>query len=247
VRQYANQILGMQLVTHQSGPQGQKVRRLLIEEGADIRKEYYVAALTDRATQTVAMMASSEGGMDIEEVAHKTPEKIIKVFVDPATGLTQAQGEELAKGVGMPADSAATFGDGWLHTGDIGRFDGEGRLYVTDRRKLMIISGGENIYCAEVERVCATFPGVRECIAYGMPDARLGERGCAFVVLRPGASLSLDELQVYMAECKVAKQYWPERVEVVADLPRTPSGKIQKFKIRDEMKTQLGLEETKTA
>jgi succinyl-CoA synthetase beta subunit len=65
------------------------VRRLLIEEGADIKKEYYVAALTDRATQKVAMMASSEGGMDIEEVAHATPEKIIKVFVDPLVGLTE--------------------------------------------------------------------------------------------------------------------------------------------------------------
>ncbi|HMW81698.1 ADP-forming succinate--CoA ligase subunit beta [Accumulibacter sp.] len=105
VRQYANQILGMQLVTHQTGPQGQKVRRLLIEEGADIRKEYYVAALTDRATQTVAMMASSEGGMDIEEVAHKTPEKIIKVFVDPEEGLTDAQAGQLADGIGVPAES----------------------------------------------------------------------------------------------------------------------------------------------
>ena len=72
-------------------PGGQKVRRLLIEEGADIKKEYYVAALTDRATQKVAIMASSEGGMDIEEVAHATPEKIIKVFVDPLVGLTDAQ------------------------------------------------------------------------------------------------------------------------------------------------------------
>ncbi|WP_342663583.1 ADP-forming succinate--CoA ligase subunit beta [Azovibrio restrictus] len=107
VKQYANQIMGMQLVTHQTGPEGQKVRRLLIEEGADIKKEYYVAALTDRATQKVAMMASSEGGMDIEEVAHSTPEKIIKVFVDPAAGLTDAQALELAKGIGVPEASTA--------------------------------------------------------------------------------------------------------------------------------------------
>jgi len=84
VKTLSGQILGMQLKTHQTGPEGQKVRRLLIEEGADIKKEYYVAALTDRATQKVAVMASSEGGMDIEEVAHKTPEKIIKVFVIPS-------------------------------------------------------------------------------------------------------------------------------------------------------------------
>ncbi|MBS0513045.1 MAG: ADP-forming succinate--CoA ligase subunit beta [Proteobacteria bacterium] len=107
VRQYASQILGMQLVTHQTGPEGQKVRNLLIEEGADIQHEYYVAALTDRATQKVAVMASSEGGMDIEEVAHKTPEKIIKVFVDPLVGLTDAQALELAKGIGMPEGSIA--------------------------------------------------------------------------------------------------------------------------------------------
>ncbi len=101
VREYASQILGMQLITHQTGPEGQKVRHLLIEEGADIKHEYYVAALTDRATQSVAIMASYEGGMDIEEVAHKTPEKIVKVFVNPLVGLTDEQALTLAKGMGM--------------------------------------------------------------------------------------------------------------------------------------------------
>jgi succinyl-CoA synthetase beta subunit len=105
VETLSGEILGMQLKTHQTGPAGQKVRRLLIEEGADIKKEYYVAALTDRATQKVAIMASSEGGMDIEEVAHSTPEKIIKVFVDPAAGLTDAQAMQLAQGIGVPAAS----------------------------------------------------------------------------------------------------------------------------------------------
>jgi succinyl-CoA synthetase beta subunit len=105
VKKLASEILGMQLVTHQTGPGGQKVRRLLIEDGADIKKEYYVSAVTDRASQRVAMMASSEGGMDIEEVAHATPEKIIKVFVDPAVGLTTAQASELANGIGVPPAS----------------------------------------------------------------------------------------------------------------------------------------------
>ncbi len=107
VQARAAEILGMQLVTHQTGPEGQLVRRLLIEEGADIKHEYYVAALTDRATQKVAIMASSEGGMDIEEVAHNTPEKIIKVFVDPLVGLTDAQATELGKGIGVPDGSMA--------------------------------------------------------------------------------------------------------------------------------------------
>jgi len=107
VKALAGEILGMQLVTHQTGPAGQKVRRLLIEDGADIKKEYYVSVVTDRATQQVALMASSEGGMDIEEVAHATPEKILKVFVDPATGLTDAQATGLANGIGVPAGSVA--------------------------------------------------------------------------------------------------------------------------------------------
>jgi succinyl-CoA synthetase beta subunit len=107
VRKLATEILGMQLVTHQTGPTGQKVRRLLIEDGADIKHEYYVSAVTDRATQRVALMASSEGGMDIEEVAHATPEKILKVFVDPALGLTLAQATELSNGIGVPAGSTA--------------------------------------------------------------------------------------------------------------------------------------------
>ena len=103
----AGQILGMQLKTKQTGPEGQKVRRLLVEEGADIQKEYYVAVLTDRATQKVAMMASSEGGMDIEQVAHDTPEKIIKVFVDPGVGLSDKAALQLAAGIGVPAPSQA--------------------------------------------------------------------------------------------------------------------------------------------
>ena len=105
VRKYASEILGMQLKTHQTGPEGQKVNRLLIEEGADIKKEYCLAALTDRASQKVVMMASSEGGMDIEEVAHSHPEKILKEFVDPLLGLTEKQAGNLAFGIGVPAES----------------------------------------------------------------------------------------------------------------------------------------------
>ena len=105
VRTYASQILGMQLVTHQTGPQGQKVRRLLVEEGADIRKELYVGMVVDRGTQRVALMASSEGGMDIEEVAAHTPEKIHTVFIDPVTGLKDAEADDVSAKIGIPAAS----------------------------------------------------------------------------------------------------------------------------------------------
>jgi succinyl-CoA synthetase beta subunit len=105
VKQYAGRILGMQLKTHQTGPEGQKVRRLLIEEGADIRKELYVGMVVDRVTQKVCLMASSEGGMDIEEVAAHTPEKIHKVFIDPATGLKDAEADDVARKIGVPEAS----------------------------------------------------------------------------------------------------------------------------------------------
>ena len=99
VRENAEALLGMLLVTHQTGPQGQKVKQLLVEEGVDISKELYCSVLVDRGQQQIVLLASTEGGMDIEEVAAKTPEKILKVFVDPAVGLRQYQANELAFGL----------------------------------------------------------------------------------------------------------------------------------------------------
>lgn len=105
VKEYAGQILGMQLITHQTGPEGQKVRRLLIEEGADIKKELYVSMVTDRVSQRVVLMASSEGGMDIEEVAESHPELIHQIAIDPSTGLTDADADSIATKIGVPAAS----------------------------------------------------------------------------------------------------------------------------------------------
>src|SRR5271165_4333214 len=107
VHEYASKILGMTLVTHQTGPQGRLVRRLLVEEGADIRQELYVGMVVDRATQRVTLMASSEGGMEIEEVAAHTPERIYKVAIDPVAGLTDAEADDVARKIGVPAGSIA--------------------------------------------------------------------------------------------------------------------------------------------
>ncbi|MCR8845435.1 ADP-forming succinate--CoA ligase subunit beta [Paenibacillus sp. SC116] len=104
VRAYASEILGKVLVTHQTGPEGKEVKRLLIEEGCDIKKEYYVGIVVDRATGRVVMMGSEEGGMDIEEVAENTPEKIIKVVVDPAVGLQVFQARKLAYDINIPGE-----------------------------------------------------------------------------------------------------------------------------------------------
>ncbi len=107
VKEFANQILGMQLVTHQTDAAGQKVRRLLIEEGADIKKELYVSLVTDRVSQRVVLMASSEGGMDIEEVAESHPELIHQIAIDPEIGLTDADADSIATKIGVPAASVA--------------------------------------------------------------------------------------------------------------------------------------------
>jgi len=105
VRQYASQILGMTLVTHQTGPEGRLVKRLLIEEGADIKKELYVGMVVDRGSQRVALIASSEGGMEIEHVAETTPEKIHKVFIDPVKGLLDSEADDIARKIGVPEAS----------------------------------------------------------------------------------------------------------------------------------------------
>lgn len=102
VRTLADEMLGMQLITHQTSPEGQTVRRLWIEEGADIHKEFYAGIVIDREKQLPCLMVSSEGGMDIEEVAAKTPDKIHKFWIDPEQGLTEAQAKEAATNIGIP-------------------------------------------------------------------------------------------------------------------------------------------------
>src|SRR5450631_1585691 len=107
VHEFASKILGMTLVTHQTGPEGRLVKRLLVEEGADIRKELYAGMVVDRATQRVTLMASSEGGMEIEEVAAHEPENIRKVAIHPAAGLTQPQEDAIARKISVPDPSVA--------------------------------------------------------------------------------------------------------------------------------------------
>src|SRR2546430_497223 len=106
VRKEADRLLGSVLVTHQTGPHGKKVQRLYIEEGSLIERELYLSALIDRATSRVAFVVSTEGGMDIEEVAHKTPEKIVSFSVDPATGVMPHHGRRVARALGLTGDLA---------------------------------------------------------------------------------------------------------------------------------------------
>jgi cyclohexanecarboxylate-CoA ligase len=123
--------------------------------------------------------------------------------------------------------------DGWFDTGDLARQDKDGYIRIVGRTKDVIIRGGENVPVAEIENLVYRHPKVAECAVVAMPDERLGERACAFVITKPGAVLELPELTAFLAAEGMAKQYWPERLEVVAGMPRTASGKIQKFKLRE--------------
>lgn len=123
--------------------------------------------------------------------------------------------------------------EGWFDTGDLARIDSGGYLRITGRSKDIIIRGGENVPVVEIENLLYGHPDVRDVALVAMPDPRLGERACAFVVPRPGTTPTLAELCAHLTELGTARAYLPERLELIETLPRTLTGKIQKFKLRD--------------
>ena len=156
-----------------------------------------------------------------------------KVVPAGETGRLMVRGAQMAMGYYKRPDLPTYDAEGWFDTGDLAYLDDEGYIRINGRTKDVLIRGGENVPVVEIEALLYKHPAVAVAAIVGYPDDRLGERACAFVELRPGATLDLKDVQAYMAQCKVAKQYWPERVEVVAAVPRTPSGKIQKFILKD--------------
>jgi cyclohexanecarboxylate-CoA ligase len=128
-----------------------------------------------------------------------------------------------------------SFDGEWFDTGDLATVDADGYLSISGRTKDVIIRGGENIPVAYVENVLYEHPDIAAVAVVGTPDPRLQERACACVVLTGGATLTFADMQAFLADKGVAKQYWPERLEVLDELPRTPSGKIQKFKLREQV------------
>ncbi|OGA13395.1 MAG: hypothetical protein A3H32_09995 [Betaproteobacteria bacterium RIFCSPLOWO2_02_FULL_63_19] len=126
--------------------------------------------------------------------------------------------------------------EGWFDTGDIARMDLEGYIRICGRKKDIIIRGGENIPVVQIESSLYKMPQVTEVAMVAMPDARLGERACAFMVLRPGARVTMKDVRTFLADEGVAKQFWPERLEILDQMPRTPTGKIQKFVLREMAK-----------
>ena len=152
------------------------------------------------------------------------------------SGRLLVRGAQMTLGYYKRPDLDTFDAQGWFDTGDLGCMDDEGYIRINGRTKDVLIRGGENVPVVEIEALLYKHPAVLMAAIVGYPDDRLGERACAFIELRPDATLTLADVQAYMAECRVAKQYWPERVEVVSALPRTPSGKLQKFILKERAK-----------
>ncbi|HRO14847.1 MAG TPA: cyclohexanecarboxylate-CoA ligase [Paracoccus sp. (in: a-proteobacteria)] len=135
----------------------------------------------------------------------------------------------------------ATDEDGWFDTGDVARMDERGYIRIAGRSKDIIIRGAENIPVFEVESVLFKHPAIQQAAIVAYPDERLGERACAFVTLKPGASFDMDEMKRHLGAHRLAIQYWPERLEIREALPATASGKIQKFALRKMLREEMGL------
>jgi len=148
-------------------------------------------------------------------------------------GLLQVRGCSNFVGYLKRPDLARLDADGWFDTGDIARMDSDGYIRIAGRSKDIIIRGGENIPVVEVENLLFKHPAIALVAIVAYPDSRLGERACAFVVLRPGAKLSFDEMVFYLRQQHMAVQYIPERLEVLDAMPSTATGKLQKFKLRE--------------
>lgn len=177
--------------------------------------------------------SSKTDGRALEGVAVKVVDFDGQPLPAGQTGRLLVRGSQMFLGYYKRPDIQTFDAEGWFDSGDMAYADDEGYIRINGRTKDVLIRGGENVPVVEIEALLYKHPAVVGASLVGYPDERLGERGCAFVVLRPGMDLTLADVQAWMAECKVAKQYWPERVEILDDLPRTPSGKVQKFKLRE--------------
>lgn len=195
-------------------------------------------------------MVSSSAGDTFEKRAYTdgkaTPLNEIRIVDDDGVDLpTGETGEVCTRGprlfvgyVDPELDRQAFLPGGWYRSGDIGRLDADGYLTITDRKKDIIIRGGENISSKEVEDILSTLPGVVESAVTAMPDPVMGERVCAFVVAAPGVEITLESVRSHFEASGAARQKTPERLVLAEDLPRTPSGKVIKAQLRERLRAE---------
>jgi len=186
-----------------------------------------------------AEKSAGTDGRSLEGMEVKVVDTEGKVLPPGESGRLLVRGAQMFKGYYKRPELQTFDSEGWFDSGDLAYMDKEGYIRISGRVKDILIRGGENVPVVEIENLLYKHPAVSAVAVVGFPDSRLGERGCAFIVPRDGSRIDLAAVQAYLGEAKMAKQFWPERVEVVAELPRTASGKIQKFKLR-ELAADLG-------
>lgn len=237
--------------------------RLFVATGAPVPRVLAQMARSVLRCEVVGGWGTTESGLVSGGSPGDPPEKLWqtdgRVLAPMGMRVVDGAGRELPPGVegrfqvwtpamfvgylGHPDWYRSAFTDeGWFDSGDLATIDAEGFMRITGRTKDVINRGGEKIPVAEVEELLYAHPAVAQAAVVGMPDPRLGERACAFVVLQAGAALSLQDVQRHLEASGTAKQYWPERLETVDSLPRTPSGKIQKFQLRQRIAELLASE-----
>ncbi|MGL4286944.1 MAG: cyclohexanecarboxylate-CoA ligase [Phreatobacter sp.] len=231
--------------------------RIFVSAGAPIPRALVTKARSALGAAIISAWGMSENGAvtttrpeDPEETATTTDGlalsgmevRVVDPFGTPLLageeGMLQVRGCSNFVGYLKRPELDPKSAEGWFDTGDLARMDGQGYIRIAGRSKDIIIRGGENIPVVEVEGLLFRHPAVAAVAIVGYPDARLGERACAFVVLREAASFDFAEMTAYLAAQKMARQYIPERLTIVTELPRTPSGKIQKFKLRDQARQE---------
>jgi len=233
--------------------------RVFLCSGAPIPHPLLVEAKQTTRCSVVCGWGMTEVGLvtlgelddDLERIAgtdgHPLRGMSVKVADDAGNPLIGHEGELLCRGPSLfggyfrrASTTAESFtADGWFRTGDRAVQGADGYIRITGRSKDIIVRGGENIPVVEIEDVLHRHPKIARAAIVAMPDPRLQERACAFIVPRPGAVLTFDEMCGFLTEQQVARQYHPERLEIAEELPTTPSGKIQKFQLRRQIAEKI--------
>ena len=244
------------LMTVSTAPPATEVAlRIFACGGAPIPHALAEQAVARLGIKLLSVYGMSENGAVTVTAPEAPPEKVfsadgsplpgVRVRVVDANGVDLPVGEEGRLLIHSPSNflgyllKPEAYGmddDDWFDSGDLARLDADGYVRITGRSKDIIIRGGENVPVVEVENLLYRHPAIVDAALVGMPHPRLGETGCCFVSLKPGQHFDLATLRAYLSEAGMTRNYWPERVEIVESFPRTASGKIQKFQLRETAK-----------
>lgn len=228
---------------------GAPIPRVLLREAASALPELYVMSawgMTENGIVTATYPGDPEEKV-FETDGRAIPFQQVRVVDDDGTevpngveGRLQSRGPTQFVGYFQRPDAWQVDADLWFETGDNARMDADGYIRITGRSKDIIIRGGENVPVVEVENLLYQHPDIVDAAVIGLPDPRLGERGCAVVTLRKGVTMELSGLVDWLAEKQLARNYLPERLEIIDTFPRTPSGKIQKYRLRERLAAGTG-------